>query len=145
MVAEATRKRIVYVIFVGAVIYGAVNFAGRGGGDGTDASVPTIEPLATASVGSSIAVDSVKGRNYEWKRDPFAFGRSTSYGEKVETQITRLKLEAISEANGHLMAIINGRLLTRGETAEGWTLVRLTKSTATLEQNGKEILLQMDN
>lgn len=145
MVADATRKKIVYIIFVGAVIYGAVNFTGRGGRSGTDNSTPTIVPLVAASVGSSISVDSVTGRTYEWRRDPFVTGRPAAFGERAETQTTRFKLEAISEANGQLMAIINGRLLSRGETSEGWTLVRLTKSTATLEQNGREVLLKMDN
>ena len=143
--AESTRKRIVYVVFIGAVIYGAVNFTGRGGNKGADTSAPTIEPLAAASVGSLNSVDTIAGESYEWRRDPFAYGRSVSPNENTETRVTRFHLEAISEANGHLMAIINGRPLSRGETTEGWTVVQLTKSTATLEQSGREILLEMGN
>ncbi len=145
MVAEGTRKKIVYVIFIGAVIYGVVNFTGRSGSSGAETSAPTIEPLAAANVGSSNAVDTVAGISYEWRRDPFAYGWSASSVEETETRVTRFQLEAISEANGHLMAIINGKPLSRGETTEGWTVVRLTKSTATLEQNGREILLEMGN
>ncbi len=91
MVAEGTRKKIVYVIFIGAVIYGVVNFAGRGGSSGADTSAPTIEPLAAASVGSPSVVDTVSDEAYEWIRDPFAYGRLASAGESVETQTTRFQ------------------------------------------------------
>lgn len=145
MVADSTRKRVVYIVFIGAVIFGVVNFTGRGGNTGADVPEPTIEPLAAASIGSSNAVDTVAGISYEWRRDPFAYGWSASSVEETETRVTRFQLEAISEANGHLMAIINGKPLSRGEMTEGWTVARLTKSTATLEQNGREILLEMGN
>ncbi len=145
MAAEGTRKKVVYVVFIGAVIFGAVNFAGRGGGSETDLSAPTIEPLAAAAGGSLTAADTVVGGAYEWARDPFAYGRAAATGGGAEVRVTRFQLAAISEANGQLMAIINGKPLSRGETIEGWTVVRLTKTTAALELNGREVLLEMGN
>lgn len=143
MATENTRKKIVYLIFVGAVIYGAVNFGGRRGSSNGDTGSPTIEPLAEAGISRIGTMDSTSLERYEWTRDPFAYGSATASGAQTEVRATRFQLAAISEANGQLMAIINGKPVSRGDRIDGWTVVRLTKTTAAMEQDGKEVLLEM--
>lgn len=145
MAAENTRKKIVYLIFVAAVIYGGVNFAGRRGNRAGDTGAPTIEPLATAVVAGIAAPDSTLLERYEWTRDPFAYGVVTAKGTQTEIRTARFQIAAISEANGQLMAIINGKPVSRGDKIEGWTVVRLTRTTAALELDGKEVLLEIGN
>lgn len=145
MVSEDTRKKIVYLIFIGAVIYGAVSFVGRKGNSSVDLAAPTIEPVATAAVGEIAGIDSIASERYEWTRDPFAYGVVSMEGTQTEVRASRFQMAAISEANGQLMAIINGKPVSRGDKIEGWTVVRLTRTTAALELDGKEVLLEMGN
>ena len=141
---ENKRKRLVYLIFACAVIYGVINFAGRGKRTAGDVALPTIEPINVASVGGA-ASDTLAPEGYSWERDPFAYGRASTSGGNTEERVTKFQLAAISESNGKLMAIINGKAVVRGEVIDGWTVSALSKSGATLSQNGRDIALEIGN
>ncbi len=141
MVDERKRKTIVYVVFAGAVIFGAINFTGR-------KSLP-VENGDVVTAGTALAVspiagsDSTQKDDYGWERDPFAYGQATARTGGTEERTTRFHLAAVSEANGKLMAIINGKPLMRGESIDGWTLTSLSKTGAVLTLNGREIALEI--
>lgn len=141
---ENKRKKLVYLIFVCAVVYGVINFASRGKTTTDEATLPTIEPISVATAGATPA-DSMSLEGYTWDRDPFAYGRASARGGAVDERVTKFQLVAISEANGKLMAIINGRAVVRGEIIDGWTVSALSKTGATLSQNGRDIALEIGN
>lgn len=140
---ERKRKKLVYLMFVGAVIYGAVNFMGRGKSVDAPTEYPTVAPLQ-ASAGIAATTDSLEVSESGWARDPFAYGSSSGGGHSEERQ-TKFHLMAISESNGKLMAVINGKPVSKGEVVDGWTVVGLTKNGATMSLNGREIALEIGN
>ncbi len=102
-----------------------------------------MQPL-TAEVEAVAATDTLEASEGEWVRDPFGYGSSSSGGQ-TEERATKFHLMAVSESNGKLMAVINGKPVSKGETVDGWTVVGLTKTGATMSLNGREIALEIGN
>lgn len=140
--AEATRKKIVYLIFVTALIYGAFHFLSHKAKTGTDYSAAAIAPITGELPTPG---DSIGKPDFDWQRDPFAYGRASSDGSGMRDRVPRFHLAAVSESNGKMMAIINGEPLGLGDVVDGWTLSALTKTGATLTFNGKALELEIGN
>lgn len=140
---EKTRKRIVYLVFVAAIIYGAVNLAPRSR-TATEATVdiPTIEPLLTQPAPQVDSAASPSHSDDEWGRDPFAYGAAGAAPDQSDERVG-LRMTAVSEANGIVMAIINGHAVARGDVVDGWTVVSLNKRSATVESGGRQLVLNL--
>lgn len=142
---ESTRKRIVYAILVLAIIYGAVNLGPRKRPIGVpEASLPTIEPAIPAAAEAPLAL-AHDSSSSEWGRDPFVYGASIeASGEQLEEEKSSdLNLTAIAEANGTIMAVINGHPVGRGDIFDGWIVVEISKTSATVQSGGRELVLHL--
>lgn len=140
---ENKRKKIVYLIFVAAVIYGVINFAGRASRK-TDMSSAEPIPAVEAAAVAIAPVDTATALEYEWARDPFSYGTGrVSIDDKPASKDHGLRLSAVSEAQGKYMAIIDGTPVMEGESVDGWTVMSLTKTKAVLSRDGKEITLEI--
>jgi len=138
---EKKRKRIVYAIFVLAVIYGLFNLPfGRQKAeyiyqedDGYDQN----EQAASATETKIAQVD-IGG---EWGNDPFA--RRAVQSSRPSGVSHNFRLTAISESNGEYGALINGKILSKGDTIEGWKLTAISRTGVTLSANGQTITLKL--
>ncbi len=139
---EKTRKRIVYLVFVAAIIYGVVNLVPRTRSANEAAvTVPTIEPLVPLPAAPSESAIA-EAHNDDWGRDPFAYGAATVAPDEPEQRVG-LRLTAVSEADGIVMAIINGHAVARGDVVDGWTVVSLSKRSAMVESGGRQLVLNL--
>jgi hypothetical protein len=136
---EKTRKNLVYLVFVAALIYGAVNFLGsRGGGPVQSASqqqVATLQPLEPGAVNSGASADTSV-----WGRDPFARAVKTGPAAK---QAETLRLSAISGSAEKPLAVINGKILGAGESIQGWQVIKVSGRTVQLRRNNENKTLTM--
>lgn len=132
--SETTRKRVVYLVFVGAVIYGAVTFFGRGVQryeQSSSASQYEVEmPLVSLP---QFAVDD--DTSFGWGRDPFA--RSRRSRATVESNPDLPVLTAISQGNTGQFAVIAGKVVQAGERVGEWTVVRI-EDRAVVLSGGEE-------
>ncbi len=130
---ERTRKRIVYLIFVAALIFGALNLLGprrsSPGSGSTDTEIATIQPLVTGSMKNSPVAD-----NSEWGRDPFV--RAGQVSRAVVQQET-FRLSAISGSTEQPLALIDGRAVGVGDSVKGWSVVKISRRSVQLERNGE--------
>ncbi|MBN1793356.1 MAG: hypothetical protein JW844_00150 [Candidatus Omnitrophica bacterium] len=76
----------------------------------------------------------------EWGRDPFF-----SLNVGVTSRKGKLTLRGISwSGSGRALAMINDEILVEGETIEGSTIIAIEKDRVTLEQDGREYYLILE-
>jgi hypothetical protein len=136
---ERTRKRIVYLVFLAALIYGAFNFLGphrsKVTPTGTNEALATIQPLQTAGTISTASADTT-----EWGRDPFV---QPAKSKQVVSRMERLTLSAISGSPANPLAVINGKILGIGESISGWQIKRISPRSVQLQRNGQNRTLSI--
>ncbi len=138
---EKKRKRIVYAIFVIAVIWGLFNFPfGRSRPEyiyQEDEEYDQVEEALNSVHTQNVNVD-LQG---EWGGDPFA--RKISRSSQTSGPAHNFKLTAVSESNGEYWALINGKILSQGDSISGWKLIKITRDHAVLSANGNTITLNI--
>lgn len=137
---EKKRKKIVYGIFILAIIWGIMNnpFGRKDSAYDASADNPeqaTIASLATAGIGTQANLD----LNDQWGNDPFV--QSSKTKSYANNNSPRFNLTAISESGGEYWALINGQILSQGETVRGWTVTKVTNRKAYLKKDGKTVSL----
>jgi len=137
---EKKRKKIIYVIFIVAIIWGIMNNPLNrkkkvydSGADNPEQA--TITKIATAGIGTQVSLE----LNDQWGDDPFVQSYKTSTKTAIDN--SGFNLSAISESGGEFWALINGQILAQGDTIRGWTVTKVTQKKAYLEKDGKTISL----
>ncbi len=139
---EKARKRIIYVIFIGAIAFGVINLSGRKSTIAPSDSTGNLPPaLAATAVQPTASADSIP--EAEWGRDPFVQRRNQQAGrlEDASTENGALRLTAVSESGGRMLAVINGHVVGEGESVAGWRVINLTATQALIEGNGRQVTL----
>jgi len=137
---EKMRKKIIYGIFIVAIIWGIMNNPLNrkkrdydAGSDNPEHT--TITSLASTGIGTQANLD----LDDQWGDDPFVQSYKTkSY---ASNDSPRLNLTAISESGGEYWALINGQILAQGDAFRGWTVTKVTQKKAYLKKDGKTISL----
>ncbi|MBD3218354.1 MAG: hypothetical protein GF310_08760 [candidate division Zixibacteria bacterium] len=142
---EKKRKKIVYGIFVIAVIWGIFNFPfGRRQNDNVspeDRPYPEEGEIQKALVSGQGSISN-PDFTADWGDDPFA--QKTAKPQPSSKGSTNLSLSAISKSGDDFWALINGKALTKGDQINGWKLIEIAKTSARLSKDGKTIILNIE-
>jgi len=65
--------------------------------------------------------------------------------ENVDDWKSKIHLQATMVTSEWAIANVNGKLITPGESVEGYKLVKVMERKALFRKNGKEILVSMDD
>lgn len=139
---EQRRKRVVYAIFAIAVIWGIFNFPHRK--KVTELQIaPVTEATTAAALGApAVVAASTPTILTEWGRDPFARPKTGKVNVQGTTAPT-LSVGAVSVSDGKAMAIINGKMVSKGDNIEGWRVISISDNGVVLESKGKKITLKI--
>ena len=142
---DKKRKRIVYAIFVIAVIWGLFNFPfGRKSEQyvySEDNAYETGNEIGLVLAGTSddpSRLDLSSG----WGEDPFA--QKTANVRAVPVISQAFNLSAVSKSGDNFWALIDGKAMTIGDEINGWTLTGISPSSARLQKDGKTITLNIE-
>lgn len=142
---EKTRKRLVYIALIGAVIYGAVNL--DPGSDKAVEPAPAQEYLDPSLEngehpgGSELAIDIDSAEALPWGDDPFRIGKPKQAAVAPETVDFELSGIVYSEENP--MAIINSRPVKEGDVISQAKVLGIDRTSVTLQYQGKEVQLKV--
>jgi hypothetical protein len=142
---EKKRKKIVYGLFIIAVIWGIFNFPfGRSQNENVsseDKPYPEEGEIQKALASSNAPMISLDLSD-EWGDDPFA--QKTARPQPSAKESINLSLSAISKSGDDFWALINGKALTKGDNINGWKLIEINKTNARLSKDGKTIILNIE-
>lgn len=143
---EATRKKVLMVIAVVAVIWGISNFTGdspktSSQPDSSDAYIPlsavTAEPKSTQL---EIDIDSV--RSMPWHGDPFrAHVRPSNQGAAGHEVEQVWTVSGIVYSATKPMAIINARPVVVGDVVDNARVLEIQRNAVVIEGAGQRIEL----
>lgn len=139
---EKRRKQIVYAVFVLAVVWAVFNFPHRRKAIEPQSAQTTDTTPDIAAMTANSAKRQTTTLPEQWGRDPFAHGgaQTTTTSEEIAPLF---RLAAISVADGKALAMINGRMLGRGDTVDGWRVAAISSSSVALESNGRKVTLKI--
>jgi type II secretory pathway component PulC len=130
------RKIIVYSLLPLAIIFAMINFFPADKGPKSK-TVKNEVPKAGAKVLAPIKnqIDIEKYADLNWGRDPFTFKNKTGVVIPVEPP-PEWKLGGILYDENSPSAIVNKKIISKGDTIDGATVVEINESSVTLESNG---------
>ncbi|PKK82909.1 MAG: hypothetical protein CVT49_11400 [candidate division Zixibacteria bacterium HGW-Zixibacteria-1] len=135
------RQRIIYVIFIAAVIWGVYNLSGNK--PRTQVDVP--RPVAKLdAIRTGIKTESINIEKYsalEWGRDPFYRGPKHIILSAVGVTQPVWTLSGILFDNNSPSAIINKKIVRGGDIINGARVVQVDKETVTLDKDGLQFTL----
>jgi hypothetical protein len=132
---EATRKKMVYLALIVAVIWGWYNLSGPVKPPRVTAP-KTIEPISSAvSTGSSkTSIDITSLQKLPWGEDPF---RPATVRRSVESEpiwtVTGIVFNEVSP-----LAYVNKTPVQAGDTVDDATVVKIEKRSVTLNYKGTQ-------
>ena len=137
---EKTRKKIVYLALVAAVIWGAYNFSGHRGT--TEITAPgTIQP-ATAGPAHAHA-GQLPNTSIEadrpWGSDPFRLKRDGTVSRSGPSWV----LTGIIYNQTSPLAYINRKAVREGETIDSATVLKIERKSVTLKYQGNEFTIRV--
>lgn len=142
---EATRKKIVYCLFVVGLIWGGYNLVDRreplsdtdeaGRIDAIPSHMSAETPQSRAELGEGF-------RDTGWGEDPFR-PRVLNARRAVPTEETppQWTLSGIVYSGDSPMAVINGRAVREGDSIDGAQVVRVERRNVILDHEGRRITL----
>jgi len=148
---EATRRKILYVVLVGAVIFGVYSFSRprKQYVPGTMAQTE-LEPAVTAPAAPAqppVNIAAIEKAN--WGRDPFKWDsrpqpqRKTVQVVSEAQQTPGWRLSAIVFSNSLPLAIVNGQTVKVGDVIDRAKVVRIDQKKVTLLYNGSSFEIHM--
>ena len=137
---EKTRKRIVYLALVAAIIWGAYNFLGRNGKVHVTAP-ETIQPVSGQSVqsGSADHTSILTDTDRPWGSDPFRVRRDGTVSRSGPSWL----LSGIVYNATYPLAYINRKAVREGDTIDSATVVKIEKKSVTLKYQGNEFTIRV--
>ena len=141
---ERTRKKIVYLSLVLAVIWGIYNFPSQNESPNINETVPTIQPLATSSpvTENREMIDVKQKMQAPWGEDPFQ-SAGPKFILKVDQVNPRWRLSGIVYNSHNPLAIVNNQPVRVGDEINNATVVSINASTITLDYNGDRVTLNV--
>ena len=139
---EKRRKQIVYAVFVLAIVWAVFNFPHRRKVIDPQSSQATETSPAVAVMSADAAKRQTTTLPDQWGRDPFAHG-SANVATGSDEIAPLFHLAAISVADGKALAMINGKMLGRGDTIGDWRVTAISSSSVALESNGRKVTLKI--
>lgn len=139
---EKKRKIIVYAIFIIAVAWGIMNNPFNRKKPQLDNNLEANQTIQSIASAGPATPDNKLNLSDNWGSDPFAQKNTTV--NSTAPQETIFSLTAISESRGEFWALINGLVLTAGDSIEDWTVAQVKRDEATLTKNGKTISLKIE-
>jgi hypothetical protein len=139
---EKNRKKIVYSVFVLAVVWALFNLPFGKKTESDFSGIAEQSEMITSLNTISDNQDKLD-LNQDWGADPFAIKKTT--GKQVVRNTVNFKLTAISESNGTYWALINGKILSVGDNIDGWKLVEVSQTRAILSKNKETIRLKIQD
>ncbi|MEP0827289.1 MAG: hypothetical protein HRF51_02105 [bacterium] len=136
-----TRKIIIYLSLVAAVIYAAVNMTDK---FRVETGVPMEPPTPhqpTAVKKAEMPIPIEKYRDLEWGRDPFR--RNAPPAVVSENNAPGWTLNGILYDETDPSAIIDGKLVKVGAEINGARVLNIRKKAVTLDINGSSVELTL--
>ncbi|HUV30270.1 MAG TPA: hypothetical protein VMY05_04145 [Acidobacteriota bacterium] len=144
---DKTRKRLVSLLFIAAVIWAAFTFPGR-----SDKPVSYPAPArgviqaSTASGTIRAPLDVQQHRAKPWGNDPFRASPEFSKGSPVVARQPRSpgwRLSGTLYSQGFPLAYLNGRTVSVGDTVNGARVISIEQGTVTLEHRGDRFTIRV--
>jgi hypothetical protein len=139
-VTERTRKKIVYLLLVGAIVYGAYNFRTAPKPAAVDqAGSITVEAGATVQAAVPALPDLTDLKARPWGRDPFGSKKVYTVAPKIGGPApVRLSwtLTGVVYNERHPLAVISGMTVGVGDMVNQARVIQIEKNKVTLEYNG---------
>ena len=135
------RQKIVYLLFVVAVIWGVYNFMGDKQTSPADSPKPVTRLEPDQQTVQMAPIDVEKYADLEWGGDPFYRGQyiKPQHPEKPVKPIWLLG--GILFDNKRPSAVINKKVVRDGDIIDGARVVRIDKETVTLDKGGLQFTL----
>lgn len=149
---EAARKRTLYVVLAGAVIFGVYNFSQPSKRYVPGPTTPSeLEPAVTAPAAPTQPPINIAAiQKAGWGRDPFKWDSRPQPQHRVAPaasqpqQVPGWRLSAIVFSNSLPLAIINAKTVKVGDVVDGAKVVRIDQKKVTLLYNGSNIEIKMN-
>ena len=135
--SESTRKKIVYLALVAAIVWGGYNLYGphrKPVAQGT----PTIQPVsaAIANAAATAPAGIEQRASAAWGRDPF---RTIRYTGPRQSRSVRWVVTGIVYNDTSPLAYVNRKAVRKGDTIDDATVVNIDRKSVTLEYQGDRI------
>jgi len=144
--SEQTRKRIIYAVFIAAVIWGVFNFMPGSKKDkqakqmtATETVVPHVNPQA--SIANQTFVNVEEKAKEQWGRDPFRAVTTKNTVKQTTFQSKHWDLSGILYNDKFPVAIINNSPAKEGDTVNNAKIIKIDKKEVVIEYNGTQIVL----
>lgn len=137
--SEKTRKRIVYLALVAAIVWGAYNFLGRR--HTIEIAAPeTIQPATAQSspTGSGEHPDILADTDRPWGSDPFRTRHTASGHSGPAWVLTGIVYNSTSP-----LAYINRKAVREGESIDNAKVMKIERKSVTLKYQGSEFTIRV--
>lgn len=141
MMNPRTRKIIIYLSLVAAVIYAAVNMTDKFRVETGAQSQPPAPQQQTVAKKAEMPIPIEKYRDLDWGRDPFR--RNASPAVVSESNTPGWILNGILYDETDPSAIIDGKLVKVGTEINGARVLNIRKKAVTLDINGSSVELTL--
>lgn len=142
---EKRRKTIVFGILILAVIWGVWNnpFASQRKSDRERSdSIALSDPDPTTLVAAAGVVDADAPDVAGWQGDPFSRKKRTNAPRRaVVAARTDFRVSAISWQGDECMAVINGKVVQKGDLIAGWTVAEIEELSVLLTRGSERLKL----
>lgn len=135
------RQKIIYGIFIMAVLWGVHNFAGKDDeapqqmpGPGESTELIKTKPRAKP-------IDIEKYSSLAWGKDPFCRGKKGAIDTEPVRSESRWILSGILYNENNPSAVINKKIVRNGDSINGATVLEIDKNIVKLEKDGLEFRL----
>ena len=138
------RQKIVYFLFIIAVIWGVYNMMGESEKQVSDIPRPAARKGAVASSAPIKSIDIKKYNSLDWGRDPFYRGEQQGYRPIILNLQPVWRLGGILYDKSNPSAIINKKIVRGGDIIDGARVVQIDKETVILDKEGLQFTLTIE-
>ncbi|SYZ72508.1 hypothetical protein TRIP_C20623 [Candidatus Zixiibacteriota bacterium] len=139
------RKLIVFCVFIAAIIYGTANLIGTSAPPPAPVPEPAHHEAKPSLAAKSTFIDIEKYRSLAWGSDPFSRENNRLAIVTTPTAPERpvWTLGGILYDETHPAAIVNGRIVRKGESVNGAVVSHIGRNQVILQKDGEEISLSI--
>lgn len=144
--SEKTRKTLVFGMLIGSLIWAYFNFSGRKAKRAADRRPRPAAVQPAVVPPQAYILDSNAAAEYEmksWGKDPFYHAHSTEARQVVPDRV-KLHLLGILYREVDAQALINGRVVSVGDTLSGFRVDRIERDHVKISGGGKTITLRVE-
>jgi type II secretory pathway component PulC len=138
------RQNVIFVLFILALIYGAVNLKGSKSNSDVNAIGPSQKSDSTLSAAAERHIDTAEYKKMDWGTDPFYRTGPQTVSSIPVTVSRQWKLDGILYDPVAPAAIINNQIVKVGETIDGARVRTINKNNVILDNNGNSISINLE-